>query len=199
MAAVCTSKPPVGEDAVLPGHVYEVIRSPETSQTWRFGDSISTKAGFAPYSRLRFTSTTVPPRRQIEGQDVASRALRRTRKHGTRESKLVGRRPGQRRTLRSAIHSTGHVQEHIVEKGNLDQPLMLYNRSKHRSVDLSSALPAGKTEVIESLEDGVAKADVIFTCLANDAAGVLAVLAPSAQCPALTPPPLKSTRPSRWR
>ncbi len=63
------------------------------------------------------------------------------------------------------------MSKNIVEKANLDQPLMLYNRSTQRSVDFSSVLPASKTEVIETLKDGVSKADVIFTCLANDAAG----------------------------
>jgi len=62
--------------------------------------------------------------------------------------------------------------KNIVEKGNLDHPLMIHNRSKQRAVDLSRTLPAEKTEVVESLEDGVAAADVIFTCLANDAAGM---------------------------
>ncbi len=64
------------------------------------------------------------------------------------------------------------MSKNIVEKAKLDKPLMLYNRSTQRSVDLSSRLPAGQTEVIETLEDGVAKADIIFTCLANDAAGM---------------------------
>jgi len=62
------------------------------------------------------------------------------------------------------------MSKNLVEKGNLGQPLMLYNRSKQRSIDLSRKLPAGTTEVVESVGDGVAKADVIFICLANDAA-----------------------------
>lgn len=60
--------------------------------------------------------------------------------------------------------------KNLVEKGNLDQPLMLYNRSVQRATELSKTLPAGKTEVVDSIEAGVAKADVIFTCVANDAA-----------------------------
>jgi 3-hydroxyisobutyrate dehydrogenase-like beta-hydroxyacid dehydrogenase len=58
--------------------------------------------------------------------------------------------------------------KNLVEKAGLDHPLMLYNRSKQRSIELSQTLPAGKTEVVESIEDGVSKADVIFICLAND-------------------------------
>jgi 3-hydroxyisobutyrate dehydrogenase-like beta-hydroxyacid dehydrogenase len=58
--------------------------------------------------------------------------------------------------------------KNIVEKGNLDQPLMIYNRSTMRAVDLSSSLPTGKTEVVKSVPDGVARADIIFTCLSAD-------------------------------
>lgn len=60
--------------------------------------------------------------------------------------------------------------KNIVEKGNLDSPLLIYNRSKQRSIDLSQKLGAGKTEVVESLVDAAAKADVIFTCISNDEA-----------------------------
>lgn len=60
--------------------------------------------------------------------------------------------------------------KNLVEKGNLDQPLMLFNRSKQRSIELSQKLPFTKTEVMESVEDGISKADIIFICLANDQA-----------------------------
>lgn len=60
--------------------------------------------------------------------------------------------------------------KNIVEKGNLDSPLMLYNRSTHKATALSEKMPAGRTEVVTSLADGTAKADIIFLCLANDKA-----------------------------
>ncbi|OAQ99431.1 hypothetical protein LLEC1_07842, partial [Akanthomyces lecanii] len=60
--------------------------------------------------------------------------------------------------------------KNIVEKGNLDSPLLIYNRSKQRAIDLSQKLPAGKTEVVESLVDAAGKADIIFTCISNDEA-----------------------------
>ncbi|KAH7327889.1 6-phosphogluconate dehydrogenase NAD-binding protein [Stachybotrys elegans] len=60
--------------------------------------------------------------------------------------------------------------KNIVEKGGLDSPLLLYNRSIQRAVDLSSTLPSGKTEVLDSLEAVAARADIIFTCLADDEA-----------------------------
>lgn len=62
------------------------------------------------------------------------------------------------------------MAKNIAQKGQLGGPLAVYNRSKQRAVDLSASLPAGKSEVAESIEAGVAKADVIFICLANDAA-----------------------------
>ncbi|ROW05580.1 hypothetical protein VSDG_00423 [Cytospora chrysosperma] len=58
----------------------------------------------------------------------------------------------------------------IAEKGEFDGPLGIYNRSKQRAVDLSAKLAPGKTEVADSIEAGVSKADIIFTCLANDQA-----------------------------
>ncbi|KAI3399698.1 hypothetical protein diail_6047 [Diaporthe ilicicola] len=62
------------------------------------------------------------------------------------------------------------MAKNIAEKGQLSGPLAIYNRSKQRAVDLSASLPSGKSEVADSIEAGVAKAEVIFICLANDAA-----------------------------
>ncbi|KAM0199602.1 hypothetical protein ACHAPA_006915 [Fusarium lateritium] len=62
------------------------------------------------------------------------------------------------------------MSKNLVEKGNLDGPLLLYNRSTQRTTEFSATLPAGKTEVITSLADGVSRADVIFSCIANDEA-----------------------------
>jgi 3-hydroxyisobutyrate dehydrogenase-like beta-hydroxyacid dehydrogenase len=58
--------------------------------------------------------------------------------------------------------------KNLVEKGNLDQPLLLYNRTKQRSIELSEKLPTGKTEVVDSIVAGVSQADIIFTILSND-------------------------------
>ncbi|KAI8630578.1 NAD binding domain of 6-phosphogluconate dehydrogenase-domain-containing protein [Xylariaceae sp. FL1651] len=60
--------------------------------------------------------------------------------------------------------------KNLVEKGNLDKPLILYNRTKKRSEDLAATLPAGKTEVVETIGEGVKKADIIFIIVSNDAA-----------------------------
>ncbi|KAK1759365.1 NAD binding domain of 6-phosphogluconate dehydrogenase-domain-containing protein [Echria macrotheca] len=58
--------------------------------------------------------------------------------------------------------------KNLVEKGDLDQPLLLYNRTKERAVELSSKLPPGKTQVLDSIAEGVSKADIIFIILSND-------------------------------
>ncbi|KAI0875231.1 NAD binding domain of 6-phosphogluconate dehydrogenase-domain-containing protein [Hypoxylon argillaceum] len=60
--------------------------------------------------------------------------------------------------------------KNLVEKGNLEKPLILYNRTKKRAEDLAATLPAGKTEVVDSIAEGVKKADIIFTIVSNDAA-----------------------------
>ncbi|ORY63089.1 NAD binding domain of 6-phosphogluconate dehydrogenase-domain-containing protein [Pseudomassariella vexata] len=60
--------------------------------------------------------------------------------------------------------------KNLVEKGPLDSPLLLFNRTKKRSDDLSAKLGTDKTEALSSIEDGVKRADIVFTCLSNDAA-----------------------------
>jgi len=58
----------------------------------------------------------------------------------------------------------------LVAKGDLSKPLIVYNRTKKRAEELSSKLPSGKTTVADSVEEAVAKADIIFTCLGDDKA-----------------------------
>lgn len=58
--------------------------------------------------------------------------------------------------------------KNIAEKANLDQPLLLYNRTKQRSLELKSSLGEGKAEVVDSIAEGVAKSDIIFVILSND-------------------------------
>jgi 3-hydroxyisobutyrate dehydrogenase-like beta-hydroxyacid dehydrogenase len=60
--------------------------------------------------------------------------------------------------------------KNLVEKGNLDKPLILYNRTKKRSDDLAAALGTDKTKVVDSIDDAVKSADIIFMCLGDDAA-----------------------------
>jgi 3-hydroxyisobutyrate dehydrogenase-like beta-hydroxyacid dehydrogenase len=57
-----------------------------------------------------------------------------------------------------------------VEKGSLDKPLILYNRTSSRSEDLSSQLGPNKTKIAETISDAVKSSDIIFMCLGDDAA-----------------------------
>lgn len=59
--------------------------------------------------------------------------------------------------------------KNLVEKGDLDKPLIIFNRTNKRSTDLQAKLPQGKSHVAQSLEEAVSEADIIFTCLADDA------------------------------
>jgi 3-hydroxyisobutyrate dehydrogenase-like beta-hydroxyacid dehydrogenase len=60
--------------------------------------------------------------------------------------------------------------KNLVEKGNLSQPLIIYNRTQQRAEDLSAKLGSGKTIVASSIEKAVKPADFIFTCLGDDGA-----------------------------
>ncbi|KAK0620372.1 NAD binding domain of 6-phosphogluconate dehydrogenase-domain-containing protein [Immersiella caudata] len=58
--------------------------------------------------------------------------------------------------------------KNLVEKANLDQPILIFNRTKERAVELSSKLAPGTTEVVGSIGEGVPKVDVIFVILSQD-------------------------------
>jgi 3-hydroxyisobutyrate dehydrogenase-like beta-hydroxyacid dehydrogenase len=60
--------------------------------------------------------------------------------------------------------------KNLVEKGNLDKPLIIFNRTEKRATDLSQSLPSGKSIVASSVQEGVSKSDIIFTCVGDDAA-----------------------------
>lgn len=60
--------------------------------------------------------------------------------------------------------------KNLVEKGDLDKPLILFNRTQKRAADLNAKLPSGKSTIASGLEEAVSKADIVFTCLRDDAA-----------------------------
>lgn len=60
--------------------------------------------------------------------------------------------------------------KNLVEKGQLDKPLILFNRTTTRAEQLSSSLPAGETKVEQDLVRAVEASDIIFTCVGDDAA-----------------------------
>ena len=58
--------------------------------------------------------------------------------------------------------------KNLVEKGALEKPLILYNRTIQRAEDLSHKI--GRSTVARSIEDAVTKSDIIFICLGDDGA-----------------------------
>lgn len=60
--------------------------------------------------------------------------------------------------------------KNLVEKGQLDKPVIIYNRTTKRATDLSKSLTSGKSTVAESIDEAVSKSDIIFTCVGDDAA-----------------------------
>lgn len=65
--------------------------------------------------------------------------------------------------------------KNLVEKGNLDKPLIIFNRTQKRADDLSTKLGSDKTKVAKTMEEAVAASDIIFTCLGDDKAITSAV------------------------
>jgi 3-hydroxyisobutyrate dehydrogenase-like beta-hydroxyacid dehydrogenase len=56
----------------------------------------------------------------------------------------------------------------LVGKGNLSHPLIIYNRTSKRAEDLAAKI--GHSIALTSVPELVAKADIIFYCLGDDAA-----------------------------
>lgn len=59
--------------------------------------------------------------------------------------------------------------KNLVAKGNLSSPLILFNRTKSRAIELSEALSA-PTVIASSIHQAVAPAGTIFICLGDDPA-----------------------------
>ena len=60
--------------------------------------------------------------------------------------------------------------KNLVEKGDLDKPLLIFNRTVKRANDLNSKLPSGTSTVASTLDEAISQADIIFTCLGDDTA-----------------------------
>ena len=58
--------------------------------------------------------------------------------------------------------------KNLVEKGNLEKPLIIYNRTAHRAISLKEQI--GHCLVADSIKVAVSQSDIIFSCLTNDAA-----------------------------
>ncbi|KAK7981884.1 6-phosphogluconate dehydrogenase [Apiospora saccharicola] len=62
------------------------------------------------------------------------------------------------------------MSKNLAEKGSLDKPLLVYNRTKKRADDLVAKVGSDKAEALDSIEDGVKRSSIIFTSLSNDQA-----------------------------
>lgn len=60
--------------------------------------------------------------------------------------------------------------KNLVEKGKFSGPIVIYNRTFARTEKLVSTLESGKSKAVASIAEVVKEADIIFTCVANDAA-----------------------------
>jgi 3-hydroxyisobutyrate dehydrogenase-like beta-hydroxyacid dehydrogenase len=60
--------------------------------------------------------------------------------------------------------------KNLVEKGPLDKPIILYNRTLQRARDYAATLPSTKATVVDNIPAAVSQADIIFTCVGDDAA-----------------------------
>lgn len=60
--------------------------------------------------------------------------------------------------------------KNLVRKGNLDRPLIIFNRTSKRAEDFSKSLDAGTSIVASSITETTSKADIIFTCVGDDKA-----------------------------
>ena len=60
------------------------------------------------------------------------------------------------------------MSENLVAKGNLEKPLLLWNRTAARADELSQKI--GHSKAIHSLEDVVSQSDIIWTCLRDQEA-----------------------------
>lgn len=61
--------------------------------------------------------------------------------------------------------------KNLVEKGNLKRPLIIQNRTRARSEKLAQQLGGkDRVEVVDTPAEAVAKSDIIFSCLGDDAA-----------------------------
>ena len=60
------------------------------------------------------------------------------------------------------------MAKNLVEKGNLSQPLIVYNRTTKRAEDFASARESGKTKVVSTIDEAVKVSDIIFICLGDD-------------------------------
>jgi 3-hydroxyisobutyrate dehydrogenase-like beta-hydroxyacid dehydrogenase len=60
--------------------------------------------------------------------------------------------------------------KNVVEKGNLDKPVIIFNRTLKRALDFQKTFPSGKSIVAATVEELVPKSDIIFISVGDDLA-----------------------------
>ncbi|KAK9422460.1 putative NAD binding domain of 6-phosphogluconate dehydrogenase-domain-containing protein [Seiridium unicorne] len=58
----------------------------------------------------------------------------------------------------------------LAQKGKLEKPLLIYNRTQKRADDLAAKIGGGKVEVVSDPLQGLKRSDIVFTMLSNDKA-----------------------------
>jgi 3-hydroxyisobutyrate dehydrogenase-like beta-hydroxyacid dehydrogenase len=58
--------------------------------------------------------------------------------------------------------------KNLVEKGELTDPLILFNRTTSRAETLADQLGRSKTTVASTIQELVSASDIIFTCVGDD-------------------------------
>lgn len=54
------------------------------------------------------------------------------------------------------------MSKNLVQKGNLEKPLILWNRTASRAESLSARI--GHSTVVDTVEEAVSRADIIWSC-----------------------------------
>jgi len=79
---------------------------------------------------------------------------------------MINRRSGDKQALLTC--KIKGMVKNLVEKADLDKPIVLYNRTTARAEALASSLPVGKVKVAKTFLECVAEADIIMTCVGDD-------------------------------
>jgi 3-hydroxyisobutyrate dehydrogenase-like beta-hydroxyacid dehydrogenase len=58
------------------------------------------------------------------------------------------------------------MSKNLVQKGNLEKPLILWNRTQSRATSLSENI--GHSIVAETFQDAVSRSDIIFSCISDE-------------------------------
>lgn len=60
------------------------------------------------------------------------------------------------------------MAKNLAEKGDLSQPLLVFNRTTKRAEDFVAQRTSGKAKVVASMDEAAKASDIIFLCLGDD-------------------------------